>query len=294
MLTGDKVWGEGTPIEQSKIGEGPWVHTTFVQGRLMRDASRLIKEGWLGSKPNRIQIPIVELGTICSLGPYHMQIKNPKQGLFDITETDDPTRAGHPAIWHHGSKRITRLEAYANARLQARDDRDKPKQVKMLKQAGRLHLAGEIRHAPQRLAAVLTDEPMLGVRSWITIKLLNYRTGEEEALCLWLNSTPGLLLRIACANRPYLGRSAVSHERARKLPVLDVKSLSKAKLRKAVSIFEDLKGETLEGFGSLATDSVRRTLDAEFSMQVLGAKSDSLFERLAKVLSLEPTLQARH
>ena len=86
---------------------------------------------------------------------------------------------------------------------------------------------------------------MIGVRSWITIKPIKCRLGEEEALCLWLNSTPGLLLRIASANRPYLGRSGVPHERARKLPVLDVKSLSRAKLRKAVAIFEDLKGETL-------------------------------------------------
>ena len=294
VLTGNKVWGELTPIKQSKIGEGPWINTTFLQGRLLRAAGRLIDEGSLVFKRHRLQIPIAELGNICTLGPYHMQIKNPKQGLFDIVETDDPTRAGHPAIWHHGAQTITRLKASANARLRERTGQCKSEQQAMLEQAGKLHLTSELRHAPQRLAAVLTDEPMLGVRSWITIKPLKCRPGEEEALCLWLNSTPGLLLRITNANRPYLGRSAIPHEGARKLPVLDVKSLPKAKLRNAVAIFEDLKGETLQGFAYLSTDPVRRELDAQFATKVLGAKSSALFDALAEALNREPTMKARH
>ena len=294
VLTGDKVWGEITPIKQSKIGEGPWINTSFVQGRLLRAAGRLIDESSLGFNQHKLHIPIAELDSICTFGPYEMQIKNPKQGLFDILETDDPTRAGHPAIWHHSAQTITRLETSANARLRERAGRSEREQQTMLKQAGNLHLARELGHAPQRLAAVITNEPMLGVSSWITIKPIKCRAGEEEALCLWLNSTPGLLLRIASANRPYLGRSRMPHERARELPVLDVKSLSKAKLRKAVSIFEELKEETLQGFAFLSTDPVRRALDARFSTEVLGAESSALFERLAGALNREPTLTARH
>ncbi len=39
VMTGDKVWGELTPIKQSTIREGPWIHTAFVQGRLLRATS---------------------------------------------------------------------------------------------------------------------------------------------------------------------------------------------------------------------------------------------------------------
>ena len=294
VLTGDRVWGELTPIKQSNIGEGPWINTSFVQGRLLRAARRLILEGSLCFKSKSVNIPITQLANVCTFGPYHMQIKNPKHGLFHIVETDDPTRAGHPAIWHHSAQNNTSLEAPANARLQERKNRSQPKQRAMLKQAGRLHLASDLGHAPQRLAAVLTNEPMIGVRSWITIKPLKFRTGQEEALCLWLNSTPGLLLRIASANRPYLGRSAIPHERARDLPVLDVTTLSKAQLRNAVTIFEELKAETLQGFASLSSDPVRRALDARFSTEVLGAESSALFEILAEALNREPTLTTRH
>ena len=112
VLTGDKVWGELTPIKQSKIGTGPWIHTTFVQGRLLRAAGDLINKNLLVFKGQKLSIPIASLGTTCTLGPYHMQIKNPKQGLFDIVETDDPTRVGHPAIWHHDAETLTQARGF--------------------------------------------------------------------------------------------------------------------------------------------------------------------------------------
>ena len=62
--------------------------------------------------------------------------------------------------------------------------------------------------APQRLAAVLADRPMLGVRSWVTLALRENAPAMEKTLCLWLNSTLGLLLRILHGNSPYLGRGA--------------------------------------------------------------------------------------
>ena len=115
----------------------------------------------------------------------------------------------------------TMLEAKANARLERRSDKNRLDQDLMLQRQGRLQMACEVRMAPQRVAAVLTDTAMLGVRSWVTILLREPSVGKEEALCLWLNSTPGLLLRIVHGNRPFLGRSELPHELARTLPVLE-------------------------------------------------------------------------
>ena len=243
-----------------------------------------------------------------------MQIKNPKQGLFTITETSDPLQAGKPALWHHSSKREIRLEVAANARLERRADRDKGKQDAMLARKSRLHLARDLRFAPQRLAAVLTDKPMLGVRSWVTLALHHEAPGKEEALCLWLNSTPGLLLRILHGNRPYLGRSSVPHELIRTLPVLDVNLLSDEQLAAAVRIFEDLKHRTLQGFSQILDDPVRGELNTRLCEEVLAVATDSiealdnriqergvhpenlgeLVQELTQKLALEPTLHARH
>ena len=117
--------------------------------------------------------------------------------------------------------------------------------------------------------------------------------GKEEALCLWLNSTPGVLLRIVHSNRPYLGRSALPHELARTLPVLNVDRLSVEQLVAATSLYEDLKGKRLEGFSGIASDPVRSELNARLYREVLGIEHAAV-EELTRKLALEPTMHARH
>ena len=243
-----------------------------------------------------------------------MQVKNPTQGLFTIVETDEPLRAGIPALWHHSSTRETSLQVTSNARLERRTDRDREKQDSMLAQERRLHLARDLGMAPQRLAAVLTDKPMLGVRSWVTLALHDDMPGKQEALCLWLNSTPGLLMRILHGNRPYLGRSSVPHELIRTLPALDVNRLSADQLAAAAGIYEDLKNKTLQGFSHLQDDPVRNELNSRLCAEVLDIDANSvetltdsikepgyetedlkeLVDELTHKLALEPTMHARH
>ena len=137
----------------------------------------------------------------------------------------------------------------ANARLTERPDKSADAQAEMLQRAGRLQLARELGHAPQRVAAALADEAMLGVRSWITLLPRQLEPGKEEALCLWLNSTPGLLLRILCANRPYLGRSAVPHEVAR--------DTSGSRHRRAFQGSAGSCGPTVQVLGTAAAERLR-------------------------------------
>lgn len=293
LLIGGKAWGEVLFVNQTDLDERPWAHSAFMQGRVVRTALEISRKGKCNLGGTTVPIPTVPLSRVCTLGPYHMQVKNPKQGLFDATSTGDPTRAGHPALWRHSAQKVLTLEATANARLVERADSDQDAQSKMLSRAARLQLASELGHAPQRLAAVLTDEPMIGFSSWITLLPINPALGKEEALCLWLNSTLGLLLRIFHANRPYLGRSRLPHELARDLPVIDIDSLSNIQGRTAKRIFDGMKQSELRGFSELATDPVRRELDHRFLGEVLGLDANSAIDRLASFLNLEPTLTAR-
>ena len=294
IAVGARAWGEILYVPQKELSEAGWVQTVFVQSRVtqaavdMRDGAGLRLEG------KTLALGITTLEKIADLGPYEMQIKNPSQGLFDIIETEDQLRSGHAALWHHSAKRTTTLEATANARLHDRKDRSRADQEAMLKKAGRLHIARELGHAPQRLAAVQTTEPMLGVRSWITANLKEARAGTEEALCLWLNSTPGLLMRLCHANRPYLGRSALPHELMRTLPVLNVETLSEKQLQAASALFAELKNRSLQGFADLASDPVRRELDRRLLRDVLGHDEPEMIDRLARTLNNEPTMTARH
>lgn len=288
ITVGKKEWGEVISVKQKDLSDDSWAHATFIQSDLTQKTIKFRDTEFFGN----VQVPLTSLGDLSKLGPYHMQIKSPTQGLFDIVETDDVTAWGEPAIWHHSSKHIVHLRMGANARLRRRTDKSSEEQDDMLTKASHLHLAGELRHAPQRLAAVYTDQAMLGVRSWISLTLQDYRQGAEKTLCLWFNSTLGLLLRIVQANRPYLGRSGLPHELAYELSVLDVKTLTAEQLREGERIFEDLAGKTLQGFAQLAVDPVRRELDCRLA-QLLGV-SQKTVNQLVKALANEPLLTTRH
>lgn len=294
VSVGSGVWGEVCFARQSELTAEPWPHVSFVQGWVVNLALELSSSGILSLNGVAKEIPIGLMGDLCTLGPYEMQIKNPKQGLFHIVETHDPTRSGHPALWHHKSNRIVSLATPANARLRERDDRDSGKQNAMLRLRGRLQIARELGHAPQRLAAVLTTPRALGVRSWITLIPERPAPGKEEALCLWLNSTPGLILRIMHGNQPYLGRSVVHHKLLKTLPILDIDKLSDAQLSAARKLFEDLSSKELTGFAHVATDPVRRELDHRLFLEVLGHDIPTALDELASALNNEPTLTVRH
>ena len=163
----------------------------------------------------------------------------------------------------------------------------------MLAKSGYLHLAADLGMAPQRVAAVMTDNPMLGFSSWISVIPRNPQTGKNETLCLWLNSTFGLLLRIMHGNRPYLGRSRVPHELARTMPVLDVDRLSDGQLTTAAAVYADLKHSELQGFSALAADPIRREINERLCREVLDIDPEIVADTTRK-LAREPTLHARH
>lgn len=294
---GETTWGNAVLVPQGELPAegGPWSLATFVQPGLALTAARIAsgRHGGLGP------VPIAELGSFAELGPYHMQVKNPKYGLFTVRErpasaapAEWKLRAGIPALWHHKAVRNASLAASADALLERRADRSRTDQDRMLARRGCLHLAADLRYASQRVAAVMTDDPMLGFSSWISVVVGNPRPGKNEALCLWLNSTFGFLLRIMHGNRPYLGRSRVPHELARTMPVLDVDRLSSAQLSAAAALFADLGRRELQGFGALATDPVRRELDERLCREVLGI-DPGIAASVAARLALEPTLHAR-
>ena len=294
IIVGPKAWGEILYVAQNELTLGPWVHTVFTQSRLTQTAVGMLKGSGLHFDRKKLSIETTQLGVLADIGPYHMQIKNPKQGLFDIVETGDLLRSGHPALWHHDAETMKTLETKANARLHERSDQTTEEQEAMLQKAGHLQIACELGHAPQRLAAVRTNEPMLGVSSWTTANLKTDRAGAEEALCLWLNSTPGILLRVCHANRPYLGRSRLPHELMRILPVLNVETLEEKQLQRASVLFSELKDKSLEGFAQLASDPVRRELDRRLLADVLGYDEPDMIDRLATALNNEPMMTTRH
>ncbi len=275
---GKKVWGEIVCTKQASLSDGPWLQTAFIQSKLLDSAIQLIDYGNFGDD----HIPLKHLGDCWEFGPYHMQIKNPKYGLFDVTEGYDRLRAGPPALWHHNANEITTMLSSANAQLHPRADLVN-QQTQMLKRAGKLQFACELRLNTQRLAAVVTDQEMLGVRSWFTLVAKDNRQGVEECMCLWLNSTPGLFLRIVQANRPYPGRTLITHTAAVDHLVLDTTAISTESLLKGKNAFDQIRKQTLRKVAEMDKDPVRQQID-EAICDLVGITDGSHFATIAQAL----------
>lgn len=274
-------WGQVHTVPQRALTAETWVETSFVQSSLIT-AAHDIRD----SK----NIPLCPLGADWRFGPYEMQIKNPKQGLFSIDENLDSLRSGYPALWHHKAKLIKHLSASPNAFLTPRPDKSSAAQKRMLGKASKLHYARELRTNTQRLAAVITDKPILGVRSWISLKPAQRKAGSLETLCLWFNSTPGLIMRLIHANQPYPGRSLITHTAIQSLCALDVFALTSDQLQQGKSYFRQISKESLRPFHKMEKDSTRKKIDLAIC-NILGLDPDA-FSDIRNQLVKEPLINA--
>ena len=118
---GGNNWGSVMSVPQSNLTSGAWSYSALVQTELASAETRLCSPD--ASFVDRLHV--AELKSLADLGPYHIQVKNPDQGLFSIVETREILRAGIPALWHHKSTYNITLEATADSRLERRTDRDR-------------------------------------------------------------------------------------------------------------------------------------------------------------------------
>ena len=255
-----------------------------MQERLLTVASELDAQTY-GSR----KIPVSKLSSDWQLGPYHMNIKG-KYGLFDCVNGYDPMRLGSPSLWHHNANNITRMATSANAQLIPRVGIESQRHEQMLERAAKLQLCCELRTNTQKLAAVVTNSEMIGVRSFITLKPIspNMELGSNEMLCLWLNSSPGFLLRYVHANRPYPRRSSLTHTSASSMPVLNVSELSKTQLKAGMQAYQHLKGKELMPIFKM--DQCKTRLDIDDAVcSILGLPKDS-FQEIRKMMVIEPSI----
>ena len=281
-LDGNTFWGQTQHINQSDLSGKPWGRTAFVS-KSLSDIAHQLSAGVLGD----VEIPLVRLAEQWKIGPYHVQIKDKRQGLFTADENVNRLRDGYPAVWRHKHNIINTLVQDPNAWLIPKPGKSRADQEEMWGRASQFLLALELRFNTQSAASIMTEEPVLGVRSWVSIKPLDSRSGVEEVACLWLNSTLGLLLRVMCSNRPYVGRSGLTHTSLRDFPILDLSKLDDSQLRAGAEVFRKISHSKLKPLHLLDEDGVRAQIDYEIC-ELLGLDFEANVMAIVRALVREP------
>ena len=162
--------------------------------------------------------------------------------------------------------------------------------------ATRLHINRDFRVNSQPTAACLTPAAALGGRAWPSFRPSPGTTGLlemwEKALCVWLNSTLGLIGRWYVSNRQQQGRASLSVTAIGIIPVPDLRTIPRWRIVAAAKAFDDLIGEAMLPANEAYRDQARIELDERALRGLLGRPRDELdnLAILRRQWCLEPSV----
>jgi hypothetical protein len=286
LKIGDKKVGEALAIPLKKLDD-VLPGCCFAQTDLVR-LSWFLRQGYFveAGKKKGTQLPITRLGDLVEIGPD-------RRDIYDGFTVED-TMSSYPAFWGHAAASVSSLAVTPNKwlspRVEAAEGRNLRDVGLLWPKAGKILIAEKMRLNTQRMVCLRSDEEVLS-NVWWPCKFIDLSNvnNKEKALCLWLNSTLGLVLLVS-SRVPTEGPWAQFKKPALKeLPVLDVKNLEKDKLKKLAAAFDSLTGSTLLPLADMANDKVREDIDKTISA-VLGINDLSPIRTL---FGQEPVITAK-
>lgn len=189
---------------------------------------------------------------------------------FKIVEERVP---GASSMLHGGEEDLRRRMASSpNAYMVPTRDRGA---ALVQEKASRLLVPDRIWVETAHVISLMCEEPVLS-NIFYALRLNSVAKGALEALCLWLNTTWGILTVLANRTETRGGWIRLKQSQWRLLPVLDVTRLSEGRLMKLAEVFHQFKNKELpripEQFGTTdKVSQIRIEMDSAF-LHALGIK----------------------
>ena len=178
------------------------------------------------------------------------------------------------------------INKYLAPLVEARQGRRLKSVEQLWPRAGRLLIAERLRLNTTRVLAICADRPVLS-NVWYPVKTEN--TDYDQALALWLNSSPGILTRLANRTSTEGAWVAMKKGELAKLPVLDVRALPPAQLTALSSLYHQLAGQEFQRLPEMAECPARAALDDGLSA-ILSLPD---LRPLRRMLASEPVVSNR-
>ena len=246
-------------------------------------------------------------------GPY--EVTPPERRWSEDTSREDKeqVRQAHadserPVLWSHDADMETRmvvLPCSTGVIRPGMDDRAQKlwdgytnKKKERTAGATRLHINRDFQVNSQPLAACLTPEAALGGRAWPSFAPTPPPAGEgdseswEKALCVWLNSTLGLVGRWWVSSRQQNGRANLTVTTIGSIPALDLHTAAPAMIRAAAEVFDEFKHREFLPANEAYRDPARHDLDEVLARKVLHLPREALagLARLRALWCSEPSV----
>ena len=228
----------GRMIASALPSEGVWPVVGISDTRLAQCAYALSHGSLqLPGQPAAAEfaIPIVPFKEIAGRrAPYHADIywsnaDGEPRGPFDLIKPPQSAESDYPMLWGHDAEAERELEVRPDSegviKYWPRDqDVINEKAATIWSTATRLHYNRDLGFNAQSIIVAVTGVKCLGGASWPSI-ILDDLT-HEGAVCLWCNSTLGLLMHWWVTNKTQSGRGRTSVTAMPNIPTLDTRTLS--------------------------------------------------------------------
>ena len=261
----------------SRIASGDWGAVQFLSPYLCRQFIEL-KEGRL--------FDVVPLSSIADVGPAGQRIRDA------FVKSSLPDAEAREALWQHDSEVTQSMSAKPDTHITA-----KPANVHLAKkyweQRGRLLLPARVRLNTVSTLAVRLDNPVVG-SAWVPCRLsLGENVAEltEKALCVYLNSTIGILALLGSRSIRIPSYSQFSLDDLRKLIVPGFDEKESESLRLLSEAYDSNSEASLLPLQQMDSCNTRRALD-DAVCAALGLDAE-LVSTVRRQLAAEPSVTGK-
>ena len=260
-------------VYSGRIQRGDWFAVNFLSPYLV-EAYRTLSE----TSPS--SVPTVPLSDLAGVGPAGQRIRDV------YSNSQMPTASGRQALWHHKTEVTRSMRAETDVYIEPKpSERDRRLADSYWEQRSELLLPSQLRLNLARVGAVLLPYSAVGSR-WIPCR--PHAPDITKSLCLYLNSTPGLLSLLGARDNRVPSYPSFSLDTLRSLPVPNLAAFGAAEREMLDSWFDWLANDTLLPFPRMVEDPVRRQID-EAVTQALGLDAEWV-ATIRRELAKEPSV----
>ena len=231
-------------VDSGRIGRGDWLAVNFLSPFLVGAYQTL-------SETNTGAVPTVPLSTLADVGPEGRRIRD------SYTHSEMPTQSGRRALWYHKTDVTQSMRAQTDVYIEPRASK-RHLADRYWEQRSQMLLPHRLWLPLARASAVMLPEPTVG-SIWTPCRPHN--PDIAKALCLYLNSTPGLLSLLGARDNRKPSYPSFSLDTLRSLPVPNFAELGPAQRDLLNGWFDWLQNDTLLPFPRMHEDPARRQID---------------------------------
>ena len=286
-ITVARVIADGTVANQnygtvqewpaSKIAVGDWGAVQFLSPYLCQKNAELAQGNLL---------PSVRLETIAEIGPAGRRIRDA------FTRSNMPDVDGRVALWHHDTEMTQSMATKSDTHIVAKPSKANLA-AKYWQQRSTLLLPNRMRLNTVRVLTVKLDLPAVG-SAWSPCNLRGADTDREnleKAICVYLNSTIGVLALLGDRTNTTPSYPRFSLDDLRNLSVPDFTALGANAINQLAAAYDAHASNILLPLPQMDADPVCRALDAAVAA-ALGL-DDELVSTIRRQLASEPSVTGR-